>query len=203
MIHNRWQGETVAVIASGPSAREVDVDMLKGRARVIAVNDSHKLCPWADMMYAADQRWWQHHEYVLGFKGERWTQQQGKIDWPDEAKQQGIHVMQSANKPGISFAPDLIHTGINSGFQALNLAVLQGASRVLLLGVDLTLVRGRRHWFGDHPRILHRDSPYSIFRQTFVDAAPQLLAADIKVVNCSPVSALNCFPRMTVEEALS
>lgn len=203
MIAQRWKGETVAIIAGGPSVQRVDVDSLKGLAKVIAVNDSYLLCPWADMMYAADQRWWQHHKYVLDFKGERWSQQQGTVDWPDEAEQAGINIIQSTNKKGISFDPDQIHTGWNSAFQALNLAVIQGAARVLLLGVDLAALGGKRHWFGDHPGKLNRKSPYPAFRKYFTEAAPLLHAAGIEVVNCSLESTLGCFPKMTVAEALN
>lgn len=203
MTAQRWAGETVAVIACGPSVRQVDVDRLKGRARVIAVNDSHTLCPWADMMYAADQRWWRHHEYVVGFRGERWTQHQGTKEWPEEARKAGINVIQSTNKTGISFDSKQIYTGWNSGFQALNLAVIQGASRVLLLGVDLAALGGRRHWFGDHPGRMNRDSPFAEFRRRFTLAAPALEEAGIGVVNCSLRSTLTCFPKMTVAEALT
>ncbi len=203
MIHNRWAGETVAVIASGPSAGEAAIDLLAGRAKVIAVNDSWRLCPWADMLYAADQRWWKHHEYVTEFKGERWSQQQGTIDWPEEAKRAGIRIIQSKNEKGISFDPERIHTGMNSSFQALNLAILQGASRVLLIGLDLAVIGGRTHWFGTHPGKLERNSPYASFRKEFMVAAPQIERAGIEVVNCSLLSTLACFPKMTVAEAVA
>lgn len=198
----RWAGEAVAVVASGPSVRQVDVNRLKGHARVIAVNDSWQLCPWADMLYAADRRWWEHHDYTPDFRGEKWTQQQGPKDWPTVAERRGLKVVTSAHKPGLSFDPTLVHTGMNSGFQALNLAVLQGASRILLLGFDLAVLDGNRHWFGNHPGRMNRDSPYSSFRKAFTEAAPQLEDFNIEVINCSMRSTLTCFPKQTVREAL-
>jgi len=196
-------GTTWAIIACGSSVQASDINQLEGRARVIVVNDSWRLCPWADVLYAADQRWWKHHQYVLTFKGERWTQQQGTVDWPEEAKLAGIQVIHSVNNPGISFDPQQIHTGMNSGFQALNLAVLWGATRILLLGVDMAILDGKRHWFGDHPRGLHRNSPYASFSKAFILAAPQLKRAGIEVINCSLRSTLNCFPKMTIAETLA
>lgn len=202
IIQPRWKGETVAVIASGPSVRQIDVNRLKGHTKTIVVNDSWQLCPWADILYAADRRWWEYHNYVPAFRGERWTQHQGPKDWPAVAKRRGLNVINSTHKPALSFDPSLIHTGMNSGFQALNLAVLQGAAHILLLGFDLAVLDGKRHWFGDHPGCMNKASPYSSFRKAFTEAAPQLGDAGIDVVNCSMRSTLTCFPKQTVREAM-
>jgi len=42
---------------------------------VLAINDAYRLAPWADWLYACDDRWWRfHHEAVAaGFQGECWT----------------------------------------------------------------------------------------------------------------------------------
>ena len=168
MISRRWEGETVAVIASGPSLTQGDCNRLYGNVRTIAVNDSWRLCPWADMLYAADHRWWKRHEYIADFRGERWTQNQGPRGWPADAESHGMTVVTSKHQgQGISLDPLHIHTGWNSGFQALNLAVLFGAAEILLLGVDLAVLDGKRHWFGRHPGPLDRESPYGRFRLAF------------------------------------
>jgi hypothetical protein len=52
-----WAGETAVLVASGPSLCPSDVDRVRGRARVIAVNDGYRLAPWADVLYACDRRW--------------------------------------------------------------------------------------------------------------------------------------------------
>lgn len=200
MITPRWAKQTVAIVASGPSLQQEQVDKLKGKARVIAVNDSWELCPWADILYAADRAWWKHHGYVKHFAGERWTQQQGHIAWPQEAKDAGLEIVVSAHRPGISFDPSIIHTGKNSGYQALNLAVLFGATKILLLGIDCTILDGKTHWFGDHPGRLKRNSPYDVFKQAFTDSSIELERAGINVINCSERSALTCFKRGCVDD---
>ena len=200
MVPNRWANQTVAIVASGPSLQQAQVAKLKGKVKVIAVNDSWRLCPWADILYAADRAWWLHHEYVTQFTGERWTQQQGHVAWPQEAKDAGLKVVVSAHKPGISFDPALIHTGKNSGFQALNLAVLLGATEILLLGIDCTTLDGKTHWFGDHPGKLMKKSPYGVFKQAFTDSSQALDRAGINVINCSERSALTCFKKGRVED---
>lgn len=195
-MKGEWAGETVAVVGSGPSLRQRDVDRLRRRARVIVVNDSWRLCSWADMLYAADHRWWQYHDYVRQFQGQRVTQQSGPKQWPAEAAANGLTVLQSRNNPGFSEDPAVIHTGSNSGFQAVNIALLRGASRILLLGIDLY----GTHWFGEHPPALRKNSPHAMFRKAFAEAAAQLDYSSVSVINCSLLSTLECFPKRTVRE---
>lgn len=113
-----------------------------------------------------------------------------------------INVIRSAPQSGISTDPSLIHTGSNSGFQALNLAILAGASRILLLGYDMQPTDGKSHWFGDHPGSLNRTSPYAVFRKAFDDAANQIARLGVEVVNCSRETSLTCFKRAALSDAL-
>lgn len=113
-----------------------------------------------------------------------------------------INVIRSAPQAGVSVDPSLIHTGSNSGFQALNLAILAGASRVLLLGYDMQATGGKSHWFGDHPGSLNRTSPYAVFRKAFEDAADQIARLGVEVINCSRETSLMCFPRVALSDAL-
>ena len=56
----------------------------------------------------------------------------------------------------------------------------------------------KRHWFGDHPKSMDRKSPYELF----VKAFESIDVPDLEIINCSRDTALGCFPRMTIEEAL-
>jgi len=57
-----WSGETVAIIAGGPSAVDADLESLRGRCRVITINNSHLLTPWADILWFCDSRWYTWHK---------------------------------------------------------------------------------------------------------------------------------------------
>lgn len=201
-MDRRWQGRTVAILASGPSLSQSEADLLRSRLPVVAVNDAYRVAPWADLLYAADADWWEHHGYAADFAGERWTQHQGRENWHRRATEAGLHVIRSRSGNGVSVDPGEIYTGSNSSFQALNLAVQAGATRVLFLGLDLSRPGGKSHFFGDHPGQLNRASPYHTFRRAFEQAAPALEGLGVEVINCSSQSALRCFPHMTVEEAL-
>lgn len=116
----------------------------------------------------------------------------------------GVLRVPSVDEPGLSLDPLRIHQGGNSGFQALNLAVLLGARRVLLLGFDLGRRGGRRHWHGDHPGDLNNpdETNFAWWRTAFAGAVPDLARAGVAVVNCTPGSALDCFPMAPLEAAL-
>lgn len=97
----------------------------------------------------------------------------------------------------------LIGDSRNSGFQALNLAVQFGARRILLVGFDMT-VSGGSHWHGDHGSGLTNpdDAKVNGWRATLDAAANDLSAMRVSVVNCSAVSALRAYPKMSLEEAM-
>jgi hypothetical protein len=60
-------------IASGPSLTGDDLALCKQSGRTVyAVNDVYKVAPWADVLYAADTDWWDYHQGVPDFQGERW-----------------------------------------------------------------------------------------------------------------------------------
>jgi len=70
---------------------------------------------------------------------------------------------------------------------------------VLLLGVDLA----GAHYHPDHPPPLKNPDAarFTLFRAQFAAYAAQL-AHTVEVINCSPSSTLECFPRCTLDEAL-
>lgn len=192
------------LVAGGPSLTAPDVAHCRGRARVLAVNDAWRLAPWADLLYAADGAWWRAHRGVPGFAGQRVTQNHGSDD-VKAAREFGIPMVNVAIKAGLSDTPGLLHSGHNSGHQALDLAVQLGASRILLLGYDMQpRADGVRHWFGEHPAGLNRTDPntFALWRVAFAQAAEDCRRRGVEVINCSRVTALDCFPRLPIEQAL-
>lgn len=97
----------------------------------------------------------------------------------------------------------VVGDGGNSSFQAANLAVQFGIKRLLLVGVDMRLDHGV-HWHGRHPHFLNNPSPVNIdrWRRIFDLNAPRFAELGVEVINCSPISALQAYPKMTLREAL-
>ena len=96
----------------------------------------------------------------------------------------------------------MIHLGQNSGYQAIGLAYHLGASRILLLGYDMQFTDGRSHWHGDHPRGMGNANSVDKWARHFPAMAADLSAEGIEVLNCSRQTALTCFQRATIEDAL-
>jgi hypothetical protein len=98
---------------------------------------------------------------------------------------------------------DVIHQGGNSGYQAINLAYLWGAATIILLGFDCgASPKGEAHWFGQHPPSLSQHQPYDMWRAKFPALARDLKQEGVRVINASRETALDCFERMTLEEAI-
>lgn len=192
--------ETLFLVAGGPSLMRQDLSVLKGR-RVIAINNSYRLLPSADVLWFTDHQWWrwhhQSHEFCK-FRGLKVTIAQQLADDPT------IKVLHLGPEKGLSLNPEVICHGSNSGYAALNLAVLLGASRVVLLGYDMQVDgRGRKHWHQDH----RTEAPADIYETKFLPNFPFLVKPlaelGVEVVNATPGSALKVFPMMPLDEVLA
>lgn len=217
-----WKGCTVVLLGGGPSLTPEQIALVKdahdaGEVHAIAINDAYLLADFADAHYAADKKWHDWHckgidKPTLGLKAaqvrERWETYAGERCTIEPNMDFGYaHVLRNKHFPnhglGLSLDPGALVTGRNGGFQALNLAILAGATRVILLGYDgKPDAKGRSHWFGAHPKPTP-DAAYSEYKKSFSAAETEILEAGVKVINASPGSAIDSFEKMTIEEALA
>jgi hypothetical protein len=93
-----------------------------------------------------------------------------------------------------------VRQGENSGFQAVGLAIAFGAARVVLLGYDMKPGKGRMHWHADHPRVNPHRRKFGAWCAHFARLAEE---SPVPIVNATRDSALTCFPRMSIAEALA
>lgn len=149
-------------------------------------------------MYACDLRWWDKKRPQSGAPAPSlWVTQ-------DEVAATTYGLRCAPGQPGLGLCrePWLLNRGLNSGYQALNLAYHFGARRILLAGYDMQRTGGKAHWFGDHPPGLQVPSPFKDFIVRFNDIAKDLSLENVEVVNCSIETALGCFPRSTLQNEL-
>lgn len=204
-VERAWAGDLVVCIGSGPSLSREEVattrearDKAGRQLRVIAVNDNYLLAPWADVLYFADARWWKWHrerEEYRKFAGAKCSifTTGSMLDDKD------VFFLKNNGAEGLSLEPGALCTGANSGYQAVNLAVLAGASKIALLGYDARPgPGGRNHWFGDHPD--RSSAPYDEMRKRFRTMVVPLASLGVEVLNCTPGSAIDCFPRVRLAE---
>jgi hypothetical protein len=128
------------------------------------------------------------------FKGELWTQaKKASLEY-------GLFNVEGDSKPGLG--RDKIHFGGNSGYQAINLAYLFGAVKIVLLGFDMQKASGMVHWHGNHPAAINRDCPVRSFLKNFSALAQDLNAEGVEVINATRDTALECFTRTRLEDAI-
>jgi len=75
--------------------------------------------------------------------------------------------------------------------------------RIVFLGLDLSPDGDKTHWH-EYPDKFKREFPgYEMFKKSFEDVVPILLENGVEVINASRRTVLECFERMTIQEALS
>ncbi len=201
-----WRGETVVIAASGPSQRREDIEFASARAKVMAINNTWQIAPGADVLYFCDRSWWLCENPGYG----------------QHALREFLGLLVTANSqiPEAHHAPiipviEALYTdprfggGGNSAFQAMNIAALWGADRILLTGVDC--MRPGEHHHGPHstnnapgttPIANARETTVQMWLKAFGEVAPQLAARGVEVINCTRETALECFPRSRLEDVL-
>jgi len=98
---------------------------------------------------------------------------------------------------------DKIHYGANGGYQAINLAYLFGAKKIILLGFDMKLGEDKKsHWHGNHPGALNKDMPIKTWIKNFWKLAEDLKSENIEIINSTRDTALECFNKIKLEVAL-
>lgn len=130
-----WEGRTVAVVASGCSVLEFDFARIAGMP-VIAVKDGYKLVPEADVLMVGDHRYVFRNPDFSDYKGPLILYTDPK-PLPDSWKQDDrIRFIPKVMGGGLSQNPRELRGTFTTTALAINLAVLRGAKRILLIGVD-------------------------------------------------------------------
>ena len=196
-----WEGETVAIVAGGPSAKSAEVELTRNRCRVIAINESWRLTPWAEILYGCDHAWWKRRAGVPEFTGLKLGAERALQREPWGVRRVIV------NRDGDALAlgqPGRVGWSGNSGFHCVNLAVQMRVAQILLIGFDMRVDRGL-HWHGPHPRGLNNPNAGNVARwRACLDAVAERIAAmGVEVINCSEVSALEAYPKRSLREALA
>ena len=189
--------KVVILAATGPSLTQMQLRQARQSPRsfLVSINKVYQECPDADMLYACDGHFW--NEYQPDFKGLRVTQ-----DSRSAEKYNCIYTP-GDDLPGLSFDSLRISLGMNSGFQALDIVIKNGAKNVILIGYDMKLAdNGKRHYFGDYPQSCNLPSQYNLWMPYYETAAKQVKERGIRVINSTPGSALTCFDMLPLTEAL-
>lgn len=197
-VPRMFEGRTVAVMASGPSMSQAVADRVRHLPR-IAINTTYRLAPDADVIYGSDGKWWRWNTQALlgpGLKVSCEPLPNCPQNLPD-----GVLTLRTNGQSGYERNPAYVRTLNNSGGVGIQIAVHGGAARVLLLGFDM---RGG-HWHGDHPRgEFGNPGPgdYGRWCGLIERFAREVAPTGVSIINCTPGSALTCFPREDLDTVL-
>ena len=182
--------ETVYIVACGPSMREFPWDTLRGLP-TIAVNGAILNVPDPAVFLTACSAF-----AIRSFRSDFWNTRarkvliMGKSHRNYRKVEPFIHLFNEVHAPSrfdgkIGFSWDAFATGRNSGFCALQYAVLQGAKTIHLCGFDLNTPG---HYYAEGgPSV----TTINNFLMHFRTGLRILLDHGVKVISHSPVSRLN------------
>jgi len=197
----------VIIIGGGPSLKEIDVSKIDtDKYFIMGLNFAYKLMH-CDHIHFSDLPF-----YIMAardlVKLENTTlSSTGHLDWEDMHIAYGYwdkagvkYYMNLTRDEGIDMDPaheDYI-CGNNSGHQAINVAARLGAKEIYLLGYDMSTGKNNEsEWHNEAPcEKSAMDVQIERWLRKFRTTVEPLEKAGIKVYNCNPESALDCFPKI-------
>lgn len=199
-----WKGQRCFIVGGGPSLKGFDFNRLRGE-RVIAVNKAYFDAPFADIMFAMDRPLL---DLITSCKlGENYRQAfelfSGTKLWLDLSGYSypaGIYSVPSAGEIGwTKHLKEGLYHGQNSGYGALNLAMVLGANPIYLLGYDCSLgPDGKKNYHDGYPSGRNPDA-LNRFLEAFKVGA-RMISPEHDIINLNPDSALRCFEFGDIDE---
>jgi hypothetical protein len=191
---------TFVILASGPSLTTDDIEYVKASdAKVITVNTTFRAAPWADYHYSNDEDWY------ATYLEEMLAECEGRLicGYPESFSSTVETIPYDRSLSDICFDGRRLCWGGNSGFAAINLAVMMGADRIILLGYDHGWTQGVSHHHGDHPdHLQHRMPGFHRWTAFHEKAAVTLKKRGIQIYNCTPTTDLHAYAERSLREVL-
>jgi hypothetical protein len=172
-------------IASGPSLTASDCELVKQSGiKTVAVNNSWQMATFCNYIYAGDSKWWAVNNDKINISAERWT-------CSDKA----------ANTYKLHY--HIAAGPYNSGMRAIQFGISKGFKSIALLGYDCSLKNGI-HWHGSHTEEPLRnpdEAKVKKWHDQFKRVSDMAKKQGVSIINCSRYTELECFEKMTLEEA--
>lgn len=204
LANDAWaEARRVWIVGGGPSLKDFDWELLRGEV-VIGVNRAFEK-PHVGLVVSMDtryQRWLDNGAY-----GDdatlRWQRFDGPKVWTllpntplNRFGEAAYYVVpRESDHPLYPPSLDMLGSGSNSGWMAMQVAWALGAREIGLLGFDMKGIDGQQAWYHSGHPIATDASCYDRFTECFNTAAPFLKAAGVTVINYCIDSGLTCFPR--------
>jgi hypothetical protein len=178
-------GQSVFIVGGGPSVADQDLSLLRGR-KVIAINSSFMVVPFADVLFFGDARWWKENRsrVIDGFKGDLVTTAEELKGNNEDQLRLLKKTLEWSDDPEAAFVRRTSVTGaINWAFHHW------GARKFVLLGVDGGPIKGLTHHHKPHPWAI--PSTWVVDQRKDFEALDEALRArGVEVINASPGSSV-------------
>ena len=209
-VPRAWPGETVFILGGGPSLEGQGTERLEHR-RTIAINSSifdaegRLVRPWPDYLFGADGRWLKKHRAVLERDWrDRVVTITKQVDWPGLLRLRKFEPPVKGKPGGVAISADPRGVAIRrTSLQgAMNLAMLLGATRLVLLGADGGPdANGRTHHHQPH-EWAHKPGCWDEQLRDLQTMVKPLEDLGVEVLNASPGSHWDLWPLTTLDEVL-
>ena len=190
---NVHEGKRLFILASGQSLNDLDLSKLKNKL-TMELNRSGLIYPDAKYHCAMDQRLFVQYKELMSRPPTLFTLE--NCPWGIPLKLLGSE----------GFSQDLtkgIYSGYTISYFALQLAIYMGFEEIIYLGLDLCHTSGHTHFFGtDYCSKNHEQTEFPKMIKIITYASKVLADKKCKVFNCSPVSTLQAFPKISYDEAV-
>lgn len=189
------------IFAPGSSLtfNELAACFLDPNSLTIAVGNAHLYAKTSNILYHSDAKWWNHHNGHPDFAGKHKICLQPTLH-------KDVQLVENAGILGLSLEQGKIFSGQNSGYAAINLAVLHGVKEIILLGYDMKYGSAKKDNFcGNHPKGVsagYNPNKFIRFIQNCHHLVKPLAELGVNVYNCSEGSALDCFPKVRLKDVL-
>jgi hypothetical protein len=173
---------------------------IQGRARVFVIKGAWRAAPWADALYGIDRHWWLASQGGKKFRGRKFSPSPTIC----RVYQDVTLIRLKSRAELLTGETGYVGCGLDqgggySGFQAANLAIQFGATRLILVGWDMHMTEGA-HWADDKGVSPPDKGRMDSWRVAMDACAPQFERLGIEVLNASPSSALKAYSKVELEK---
>lgn len=179
------------------------------KKHVIAINVAFMLGDWVDIVFFGDSEFYHiFNKQLQEFEGLRVTC--SKIG-------QNSHLVKylekdSSKEYGITLDKKKVVWNFNSGVAAINLAIHTGARRILLLGFDMKVRNGKKHWHNEYnlgvlskeKDLINQSLIFDRYRKSFKYIKEDLERYNLKVeiLNVNYENTIEEFKTVSLKEVL-
>lgn len=201
-INGMLKGQRVFVLGSGPSLRGFDLSKLDGE-NTIAVNHTLEHYRKAKFHLFGDPS-------VLGYVAEIYKKYSGMVfaswhanlgDW-EKTNDKVVVFAKNAVGPTVRIE-DGLYSDFNSGMEAVNLALVMGASEIYLLGIDFCANNGEYYFYGRPKWFTNTVDQVDSLLKRRVQFWDLFSPYKDRIFNCSQISRIEVFEHRNIEEVLS